>query len=151
MTDLRSLAGLDALRRVIDGKHPGPTIARTLNFRLVAVEHGKATFRGTPGGDVLNPVGLVHGGWYGAILDSALGCAVHSSLAAGEAYVTLEYKVNLTRAIPPGMQVEAIGQLDHRGRSTGVATAELRGLEDGKLYATGSTTCMIFPAPPPKG
>lgn len=146
MSDIRSLSGLDALRAVAAGTLPGPTIAHTLHFRLISADHGRVIFRGTPGDDVLNPVGMVHGGWYGAILDSALGCAVHSSLAPGEGYVTVEYKVNLTRAIPPGMEVEVVGTLQHRGRTTGVASAEMHGVEDGKLYATGSTTCTIFPA-----
>ena len=93
-----------------------------------------------------NPAGTLHGGWYGTILDSALGCAVMTVLPQGVGYTTLEYKVNITRAIPPGTEVECWAEVDHAGRSTAVAHGEIRGLEDGKLYATGSTTCIVLSA-----
>jgi len=73
-----------------------------------------------------------------------MGCAVMTELARGEIYTTLEFKTNITRALALGQTVRAIGTVQHRGRSTGVATGELRGVEDGKLYATGSTTCIIL-------
>ena len=130
------------------GGFPPPPMALTLNIALITADTGRVIFRGTPGENSLNPMRAVHGGWYGAILDSALGCAVHSTLAPGEGYTTLEYKVNITRAIGPGTEVEAIGTIQHRGRRTGTASAELRGVQDGKLYATGSTTCLILPATP---
>lgn len=133
---------------MIAGELTPPPIALTLNFAMISADEGRVIFRGTPTENALNPMRSVHGGWYGAILDSALGCAVHSTLAPGEAYTTLEYKVNIARAIRPGTEVEAIGTVQHRGRKTGVASAELRGVEDGKLYATGSTTCIILDARP---
>ena len=86
----------------------------------------------------------VHGGWYGTLLDSCMACAVMTKLPRGATYTTLEYKINITRAIPAGMEIVATGLVQHAGRSTGVANGEIRGAQDGKLYATGSTTCMIF-------
>ncbi|MFO7771785.1 MAG: PaaI family thioesterase, partial [Roseovarius gahaiensis] len=79
-----------------------------------------------------------------AILDSCMGCAVMTKVPRGSVYTTLEYKVNITRAIPLGLRVRATGVVDHAGRSTGVASGEIRGIDDGKLYATGSTTCLIM-------
>ncbi len=73
-----------------------------------------------------------------------MACAVQSTLPAGSVYTTLEYKVNITRAVPLGTEVEAVGTVLHPGRRTGVATGELRGVLDGRLYAAGSTTCIVI-------
>jgi len=75
-----------------------------------------------------------------------MACAIQTKLPKGGADTTLEYKVNILRSIPLGMQIDCIGQVDHVGRSTGVANGEIRGVEDGKLYATGSTTCIVLSA-----
>ena len=101
-------------------------------------------FRGTPDFAHSNPMGTVHGGWYGTLLDSCMACAVMTKVPRGSLYTTLEYKVNITRAIPLGMEILATGSVDHAGKTTGVAHGEIRGAEDGKLYATGSTTCLIM-------
>jgi uncharacterized protein (TIGR00369 family) len=115
-----------------------------MGFAVTDVAPGCVTFTGSPSACATNPMGGVHGGWYGAILDSALGCAVMTTLPAGHLYTTLEYKVNLTRAIPVGLPVAAVATVQHAGRTTATAAAELRGVADGKLYATGSTTCLIM-------
>ena len=73
-----------------------------------------------------------------------MACAVMTLLDKGQVYTTLEYKVNITRAVPMGLKMRAVGEISHAGRRTGVATGELRGIEDGKLYASGSTTCLIM-------
>ncbi|MEM9973917.1 MAG: PaaI family thioesterase [Pseudomonadota bacterium] len=147
MLDPRTHSGLALLNAMIEGALPPPPMADTLDFRLVRADQGEVAFHATPTPRAFNPMGVVHGGWYGALLDSAMGCAVQSTLPPGRLYTTLEYKVNLTRAIPPGTKGEAIGTVQHAGRTTAVARAELRGREDGKLYATASTTCLIFDAP----
>jgi len=147
MTDPRQVAGLEYLRAVVAGNAPQSPMAATIGIALTEVTHGVAVFRGAPDGRFLNPLGVVHGGWYGTILDSALGCAAQTTLPPGKIYTTLEYKVNLARALPPSTQVEARAEVQHAGRSTVVARAELRGLDDGRLYATGSTTCIILDAP----
>ena len=139
-----STTGLDFLQGIIDGHSPAPPISRVLNFRLHAVSEGEARFRGTPGFDFCNPLGTVHGGWYGTLLDSAMACAVQTRLAKGVLYTTLEYKINITRPIPLGTEVECIATVSHFGRTTGVAEGRIIGVDSGKLYATGSTTCMVM-------
>lgn len=141
---LLSMSGLAFMQAMLRGDVAGPAIAGTLGFRLHAVAHGRAVFRGEAGFHVTNPMGTVHGGWYGALLDSALGCAVMTIVPQGFWYTTLEYKVNLTRALPLGLEVETIGTVQHAGRTTAVAEAVMRGVSDGRVYATGSTTCIIM-------
>jgi len=141
---IRSMSGLESMQAMLHGEIPHPPIAESLNFRLDLVERGRVVFRGAPEFGAMNPMGAVHGGWYGAILDSCLGCAVMSTLPKGSVYTTLEYKVNIIRAIALGAEVLAEARVSHSGRTTGIASGEIRGAQDGKLYATGSTTSMIF-------
>ena len=141
---LLSLSGLEFMLAIRDGIIPRPPIARVLNYDLVEVLDGEITFSGTPEFDHTNPMGTLHGGWYGTVLDSCMACAVMTKVPKGSMYTTLEYKVNITRSIPIGMKVAARGWVQHVGRSTGVAAGEIRGVEDGKVYATGSTTCIII-------
>lgn len=138
------MTGLDLLRGMIEGRHAAPPMAEAMNLTLTAVTEGGATFRGTPRFAHVNPMGTLHGGWYGAMLDSAMGCAVMTTLPAGAAYTTLEYKVNLVRGIPLGAEVECAAAVDHSGRSTAAARGEIRGVADGRLHATGSTTCLVL-------
>ena len=114
-----------------------------MNFRLKEVEDGKVTFVGSPKFDAANPMGTTHGGWYGTLLDSAMACSVMTKLPAGVDYTTLEFKVNLMRPIPIEHEVVTIGRVIHSGRSTAVAEGRIAD-EDGRVYATGSTTCMIL-------
>jgi uncharacterized protein (TIGR00369 family) len=142
--DLLALSGREFMERMRDGLLPAPPISRGLNYRVVEVEDGRVVFRGTPEFDHTNPMGTVHGGWYGALLDSAMACAVMTRVPRGSVYTTLEYKVNIVRAIPVGTTILAEGVVSHAGRSTGVAEGTMRGADDGRLYATGSTTCIIM-------
>lgn len=142
--DVLSRAGIDFMRDILAGRLPGAPIWQTLNFRLETVYEGRVSFVGQPQFDVLNPTRGVHGGWYGAILDSCMACAVMTRVPKGSVYTTLEYKINITRALPPETEVRAVGQSQHAGRSTGVAIGEVRGVHDDRLYATGSTTCLIM-------
>ena len=139
-----SMSGLDFMQAMLRGELPRPPISALLNYTLDSVEPGKVTFRGTPEFAHTNPLSGVHGGWYGTLLDSCMACAVMTTVPKGAVYTTLEYKVNLTRAIPLGTEILATGVIDHAGRSTGVSHGEIRGARDGKLYATGSTTCLIM-------
>ncbi len=139
-----SMSGLDFMSGILDGTIAAPPISRALNYHLHRVEDGEVEFRGTPEFDHFNPTGTVHGGWYGTVLDSCMACAVMTKVPKGSFYTTLEYKINITRTIPSGTEVAAIGKIQHAGRSTGVSTGEIRGVADGKLYATGSTTCIIM-------
>ncbi len=142
-----SRSGLELMQDIVAGKIPGPPIGATLGFRPILAEEGKVVFEGTPEFKVLNPLGTVHGGWYGTILDSCMACAVQTKLKKGQIYTTLEYKINIIRPIPTGTTVHAIGKVHHAGRSTGIADGEIVGVEDGKLYATGSTTCIVMQGP----
>src|SRR5258708_3690126 len=94
-----SYDGVTFLKKLIDGTLPAPPIAETLDFDLVEVEHGRAVFQGRPSFRHYNPLGTVHGGYAMTLLDSCLGCCVHTTMAKGEGYTTLEVKVNLVRAI----------------------------------------------------
>ena len=141
-----SMSGLDFMLAVLNGRVAGPPIAEPMNYRLDTVEDGYVTFRGTPAFDSLNPMGTVHGGWSGTLLDSAMACAVMTKVPKGATYTTLEYRVNIIRPIPLEMEIVASGRVQHAGRSTGIADGEIRGAEDNRLSATGSTTCMILKA-----
>ena len=143
-SEVLSLSGLEFMQAILDGTNSGPPIGATMGYTLHAIGDGTATFRGAPEFNVTNPMGTVHGGWYGTLLDSAMACAVMTKVPRGSVYTTLEYKINILRAIPLGMQVDCNGVIDHVGRSTGVAHGEIRGVEDGKLYATGSTTFIVM-------
>ena len=145
--DRRNMTGLEALRHGLAIGQPGLTIAKLMNYRLTEIEDGHAAFIGTPTKDMCNPMGTVHGGWYGTIMDSCLACAIGTKLPAGAVQTTLEYKVNIIRPIPVGTTVKAIGTAQHVGRSTGIAIGEIRGADDDRLYATGSTTCMVMSLP----
>ena len=139
-----SMSGLEFMQGILEGRHPGPPIGQTMGYKLHEIADGRAVFRGAPQFNVTNPMGTIHGGWYGTLLDSAMACAVMTKVPRGSVYTTLEYKINITRAIPLGMEIDCIGVVDHSGRSTGIAHGEIRGVADGKLYATGSTTCIIM-------
>lgn len=142
--EMSSMSGLEFLTGMIDGRLPAPPMARHMDFWLIEAEEGRVVFEGEPTEDHLNPMGTTHGGWFGAIMDSALGCAVMSRMPQGSAYTTLEYKVNLVAGLAPGTRVRATATTGHVGRSTAVATAEMRGVENGRLYALASTTCMVM-------
>ena len=146
LEELTSVSGLTFMQEVVAGTRAIPPIAATLGFRPTLAEEGRVIFEGVPAFNSTNPMGGLHGGWYGAILDSALGCAVMTKVPKGSFYTTLEYKINITRSIPLGTEVTAIGQVSHAGRSTAVAWGEIRGKDDDRLYATGSTTCIIMQA-----
>jgi len=137
-------SGLEFMQDMLAGKVTCPPMCAVLNYYPHAVEPGKMIFRGSPEFQHTNPLSAVHGGWYGTLLDSAMGCAVMTVVPKGATYTTLEYKINITRALPLGTEVDAIATVQHGGRSTGVAIGEIRGVADGKLYATGSTTCIIL-------
>ena len=139
-----SRSGLESMQAMMRGETVGPPISEGMNYTIDTVEEGRVVFRGAPLFAHTNPMGSVHGGWYGTLLDSCMACAVMTMVPKGSTYTTLEYKVNITRAIPVGMEVVAVGNIQHAGRSTGVANGEIRGAKDGKLYATGSTTCIIM-------
>ena len=142
----RSMSGLDYLHAMGRGEYPFPPLMYTLGFDHLppAVELGKVTFFLEPQEYHYNPIGSVHGGVFAALLDSAMGCAVHSTLPAGVGYTTLELKVNFVRPLTAttGL-VRCEGLVLSGGRQ--VATAEGRIVDaDGKLYAHATTTCLLI-------
>ena len=142
--------GLEVMQAMLAGELPFPHIADTLDFSLVEVAPGKAVFQGTPQLKHYNPLGTVHGGWYATLLDSALGCAVHTLMPAGRGYTTAELGVNIVRAASHRTgPLRAIGTVIHCGRQLATAEARIVG-PDGKLYAHATTTCLVFEVPAAK-
>ena len=140
--------GLQVMEAMLRGEIPYAEIAKTLDFTIVEVGPGKAVFQGTPLQRHLNPLGTVHGGWFATLLDSALGCAIHTLMPPGRGYTTAELGVNLVKAITPRVpRVRAEGRVIHCGRQLATAEARLVG-PDGTLYAHATTTCLVFDLPP---
>ncbi|CAM4097510.1 PaaI family thioesterase [Bordetella muralis] len=139
--------GMELLQAIFAGELPPAPIGATLDFVPVHIEPGVAVFQGRPQRKHYNPLGSVHGGWFATLLDSAVGCAVHSTLPAGKGYTTLELKVNMVRALSDRVPlVRAEGKVIHAGRQVATAEGRLVG-PDGKLYAHATTTCLIFDQP----
>jgi uncharacterized protein (TIGR00369 family) len=144
----RTLSGLAFLQAIVDGTIPDPPITHTLDFYLLEVEPGRAVFQGLPAFGHYNPIASVHGGWHATLLDSAMGCAVHSTLEKDRAYTTLEFKIHCVRPLTDQTgPVRAEGKVVASGRR--VATAEGRLVDsEGRLYSHGTTTCMLFDLQP---
>ncbi len=137
-------SGLQVMQAMLHGEIPHAAIATTLDFLVISVGEGTATFQGTPRESHFNPMGTVHGGWFATLLDSALGCAVHTRMPPGRAYTTAELSVNIVKALTPKVQrVRAVGRVIHCGRQLATAEAQLLG-PDGTLYAHATTTCLVF-------
>lgn len=142
------LSGRDFLQAIVDGRLPAAPIMHTLGFFPVEVAEGRVVFASEPQPWHYNPIGSVHGGYYGTLLDSCMSCAVQTLLPPGRTYTTVEFKVNVVRGLRAGDgEVKAIGDVVHRGRT--IATAEGRMVgADGKVYAHGTATCLIMDLPP---
>jgi uncharacterized protein (TIGR00369 family) len=141
---LKSYDGLGFLKAIIAGTVPQPPISEVLGFHLIEAENGRAVFEGLPEFRHYNPIGTVHGGFAATLLDSALGCAIFSTLAKGDAWTTLELKLNFVRALTEETgPVRAEGRVVHRGRTVATSEGDLKD-SAGKLYAHATTTCMIF-------
>lgn len=142
--DPSAMTGLDLLRAATSMENPPPNIGRLLGMDFDEIEFGKVVASLAPRADFSNPLGTVHGGIHATMLDSVMGCAVHSALPAGVGYTTLELKVNYVRAVQlTSERITATGTTIHVGGKT--ATAEGRIVdENGKLVAHGTTTCIIF-------
>jgi uncharacterized protein (TIGR00369 family) len=145
--DLAGLTGLQQMQALLDGRLPYPHITDTMDFSLVEIGEGRAVFQGQPQLKHYNPLGTVHGGWYATLLDSAVGCAVHTVMPVGRAYTTAELSVNIVRAAShQSGPLRAIGTVVHAGRQLATAEGRIVGA-DGKLYAHATTTCLVFEVP----
>lgn len=140
----RGLSGLEYLQKIVAGELPRPPISALMSFSLTELGEGHAVFTAEPAEYHYNPIGVVHGGLAATLLDSAMGCAVHSTLPAGASYTTLEIKVNYVRPMTAETgEVRCEARVIHVGGRT--ATAEGRVIDaSGKLYAHATTTCIIF-------
>lgn len=140
----RSMSGIEFLQAIRDGKLPAPPIAQLLGMRLAEVERGHAIFEVVPAEHHYNPIGVVHGGLAMTMLDSAMACSVQTQIPAGSGYTTLEVKINLVRAITSQTgKLRAIGKVLHLGSRIGTAEGRLEDAS-GKLYAHGTTTCIVL-------
>lgn len=141
------LTGLQLLQAMSAGSFSHEGIGKTLDFVLVSIKEGETIFQGAPQAKHYNPLGTVHGGWYATLLDSAVGCAIHSMLPAGRLYTTAELSINYLRAATHKTgPLRAYGKIVHLGRQLAMAEGKIVDVE-GKLYAHAKTTCLIFDNP----
>lgn len=139
------MTGLEFMRAIVGSKLPSPPITATMGIAAGTVEEGKVTFFGEAGEHLYNPIGVVHGGFAMTILDSAMGCAVHTTLAPDEAYTTVETKVNFVRPITLETgRVRCEGVVVYRGGKVATAEGRLLAEETGKLLAHGTSTCLVI-------
>lgn len=146
---LATLSPADVFNGIGSGELPHPPFGSLVDFIPISWEPGRFIFQGTPDTRHYNPLGSVHGGYAATLLDSCMGCAIHTQLAPGQGYTTLDLSVSYLRALRHGTgPVRAEGSVIHLGRSTATAEGRLYDAE-GRLYATGTTTCLLFQAPTP--
>ena len=144
---MRSLSGREYLQAMIDGRLPPAPIGGLMAMTAVSVGEGTVEFRCLPDESAYNPIGVVHGGLVCTLLDSVAGCAVHSTLPSGVGYTSLEIKVSYLRPVRHGGgELKAIGRVTKPGRRAAFADGEVRD-EHGRLIATASSTCLVFPLP----
>lgn len=149
-TTAAGMTGLEFMRAYRDGALPTPPIAVTVGFDLIEADEGRTVFTCEPGEHHYNLIGSVHGGLVATLIDSATGTAVHTTLAKGELYGTVNLSVDMLRPVTgkTGM-LRTEGTVVHRGRRIAIATAEVKSDADGKVYARGQATCMIYAVEPP--
>lgn len=139
------MTGLQLMRAIATGEHPPPPVAVLLGFGIDRVDEGNVVFAMDPVESHVNPLGTVHGGIITTLLDSAMGCAVHTTLGAGEMYTTLELKVNFLRpSFAGGERLLAEGTVLNRGSKAILAEATITGAETGKKVAHATSTCLVL-------
>jgi uncharacterized protein (TIGR00369 family) len=140
-----TMSGLEYMKAMVSGTMPPPPIAVTMRLRPIEIAEGRAVFEGRPGEEHYNPIGVVHGGYASTLLDSALGCAVHTTLPAGVGYTSLGLEAKFVRPITRDTgPVTCAAEVLYRGRKQATAEATIVAAETGKLLASGTTTCMVF-------
>jgi uncharacterized protein (TIGR00369 family) len=150
---MASMAGLDFVRAIFEGKLPAPPIMQTIEPFDSIAEPGVVVMHSIPGFRHYSPIGSVHGGYAATLLDSAMGLAVHSTLPPGTGYTTLEFKISFIRGMTKNSgPVRSEGRTLNVGRRTATAEARITDAE-GRLLAHATTTCLIFEIPkePSKG
>jgi uncharacterized protein (TIGR00369 family) len=140
-----TMTGMEYMTAVVTGQMPPPPIAVTMRLRPVELEEGRVVFEGEPGEEHYNPIGVVHGGYAATLLDSALGCAVHTTLPAGVGYTSLGLEAKFVRPITRDTgRVLCEATVLYRGRKQATSEANLTAADSGKLIAHGIATCMIL-------
>lgn len=140
-----AMTGIEYMQAIVSGRVPPPPIAVTMRMRPVELEEGRCVFEGEPSEEHYNPIGVVHGGYAATLLDSALGCAVHTTLPAGVGYTSLGLEVKYVRPISRDTgRVLCEATVVHPGRRQATAEARLTAADSGKLLAHGTATCMIL-------
>jgi uncharacterized protein (TIGR00369 family) len=140
-----TMSGIEYMRAIVAGELPPPPIAVTMRLRPIELEQGRVVFEGEPGEEHYNPIGVVHGGYAATLLDSALGCAVHTTLPAGSGYTSLGLEAKFVRPISRDTgRVLCEAKVLYRGRRQATAEARLTAAEGGKLLAHGQATLMIL-------
>lgn len=143
ISQIAGLTGAEQMQGILAESLPAPSMARTMTHWIERVDEGEVEFRGEPSAEVLNPMGIVHGGWAMTLLDSAIGCAVHTTLNPGEMFVSLDTSVRFIRAITPKTgQVRCIGTVQSRGNRIATATGVIED-QKGTILATGTSSCFI--------
>ncbi|MFJ5296992.1 PaaI family thioesterase [Pseudomonas sp. NPDC088368] len=127
-----------------NGVYPHPPIGELMDFVPIEWTPGTFIFQGTPGPQHYNPLGIVHGGYAATLLDSCMGCSIHTQLKKGQGYTTLDLRISYIRALTNKTgPIRAEGTVVHLGRSTALAEGKIYDA-DGRLFATGTTTCLIM-------
>jgi len=140
-----TMTGMEYMRAIVAGELPPPPIAVTMRMRPIELGEGRAVFEGEPGEEHYNPIGVVHGGYAATLLDSALGCAVHTTLPAGVGYTSLGLEAKYVRPITRDTgRVLCEANVLYGGRRQATVEANLTAAESGKLLAHGIATCMIL-------
>lgn len=143
----RARSGRAFLDAMLAGEIPHPPICHLVGFVFDEIDDGRVFMSFNPHESQYNPIGTVHGGAISTVLDSVMGCAVHSMLPLGRGYTTLELKVNMLRAVRTETgPMRATGRVLHLGRQTAMAEGSLQDAT-GKLYAQATTTCLVFDTP----
>lgn len=147
LAELPTLSGLDFLRKMMAGELPGPPIAAHFAMDLVGVEEGTVTFTCQPDESHYNPIGVVHGGLVCTLLDSALGCATHTTLPAGTGYTSIEIKVNYLRPVTQDSgPLSCTGRVTKPGRRVAFAEGEVVD-QQGRVVASATGSLLVFPLP----
>lgn len=140
-----TMTGMEYMTAIVSGELPPPPIAVTMQLRPIELEQGRVVFEGIPGEEHYNPIGVVHGGYAATLLDSALGCAVHTTLPAGVGYTSLGLEAKYVRPVTRDTgRVLCEANVLYRGRKQATAEATLTAESSGKLLASGTATCMIL-------
>jgi len=139
-----SMTGVDYLRAMIAGTLPPPPVAGLMQFDLVSADPGRVVFNCRPDESAYNPIGAVHGGLVCSLLDSVLGCALHSTLPKGRGYTSVEIKVNYLKAVrlSSGL-LTATGTVVKSGTRVGFTEGVVTDASNATV-ATASSTLLVF-------